>query len=334
MEPSAARKWNGSWIEMKKEGRMVMTKLILASASPRRKELLEQAGLCFVVEAADVDENIENTEPSSYVMELSRRKAQAVADRLFPQEEGERVGLTEGKKWSFSTDQWKQRKEESLSGTALGMKQTFTANQWKQRKAETETGIVYGAKRKAETETGNAYGAGRKAETETGNAYGAGRKAETGNANDTNWKTETENGDVIGAKGKTLEDIGPEIVLGADTIVVLDGKILGKPKNKEDAVRMLTELSGREHEVYTGVTLLGRQTAKTFYECTKVIMYDNSEEMIRAYVDTGEPLDKAGAYGIQGRGTLLVKEIRGDYNNVVGLPVARVARELAGYFTK
>ncbi len=186
-----------------------MGRLVLASASPRRKELLEQAGIAFTVEAADVDENIDVTEPAAYVMELSRRKAWAVATRR---------------------------------------------------------------------------------------------------------------GSEPGAKEET--------VLGADTVVVCDGRILGKPADAGDAVEMLRMLSGREHEVYTGVTLLGADGEKTFFECTRVVMYDNDEATIQAYVDTGEPLDKAGAYGIQGRGALLVKEIHGDYNNVVGLPVARVAREI------
>ena len=117
-------------------------------------------------------------------------------------------------------------------------------------------------------------------------------------------------------------------VLGADTIVVLDGGILGKPKDEEEAVRMLQALSGKTHEVFTGVTILSGKTEYSFAERTAVTFYELSEEEIRTYVSTGEPLDKAGAYGIQGRGVTLVRSIEGDYPNVVGLPVAKVVRAL------
>ena len=119
-----------------------------------------------------------------------------------------------------------------------------------------------------------------------------------------------------------------ETVLGADTIVALDGEILGKPKDAEDAVRMLRELSGKTHDVFTGVTILCGKAKKTFAERTAVTFYDLTEEEILSYVSTGEPLDKAGAYGIQGKGVTLVKRISGDYSNVVGLPVSRVVRVL------
>ena len=120
-----------------------------------------------------------------------------------------------------------------------------------------------------------------------------------------------------------------EVVLAADTVVAFDDKILGKPVDEEDAFRMLTELSGRAHQVYTGVTIVDEAgSAKTFSECTEVIMYENSPEAIKAYIASGEPMDKAGAYGIQGLGAVLVEKISGDYNNVVGLPLARVYREL------
>lgn len=123
-----------------------------------------------------------------------------------------------------------------------------------------------------------------------------------------------------------------KMVLGADTIVAIHGRILGKPKDAEDAVSMLTELSGEIHHVYTGVTLLWENEGKvwkhTFYEDTEVEMYPMSEEEIRSYVATDEPMDKAGAYAIQGGCTLYIKGIRGEYNNVVGLPVARLYQEL------
>lgn len=123
-----------------------------------------------------------------------------------------------------------------------------------------------------------------------------------------------------------------DIVLGSDTIVSLDGKILGKPADEEEASRMLRLLAGRTHEVYTGVALLTRQNGelreKVFYEKAQVEMYPMSEEEIRSYIATGEPMDKAGAYGIQGRAAIYIKGIAGDYHTVVGLPVARVYQEL------
>lgn len=115
------------------------------------------------------------------------------------------------------------------------------------------------------------------------------------------------------------------VIIGADTVVSLDGMILGKPKNKEDAKRMLMLLQGRTHQVFTGVTVIdadGEGAVYTFYVCTDVVMYPQTEETINWYVSTGEPLDKAGAYGIQGIGAVLVERICGDYNNVVGLPLS------------
>ena len=120
-----------------------------------------------------------------------------------------------------------------------------------------------------------------------------------------------------------------QVVLAADTVVAFDDKILGKPVDEDDAFEMLTELSGRTHQVYTGVTIVYTDgSVKTFSECTEVTMYPNLPEAIRSYIASGEPMDKAGAYGIQGLGAVLVERINGDYNNVVGLPLARVYREL------
>ena len=122
------------------------------------------------------------------------------------------------------------------------------------------------------------------------------------------------------------------LVIGADTIVAMDGKVLGKPKDEEDAVKTLMSLQGRVHQVYTGVTLIwGRGSDFTdcsFHERTDVEFYPVSEEKIRAYVKSGEPVDKAGSYGIQGKWGVYVKGIHGDYNNVVGLPVPRLFYEL------
>ena len=120
------------------------------------------------------------------------------------------------------------------------------------------------------------------------------------------------------------------VVIGADTVVCTDHEILGKPVDEKDAVRMLKELSGRDHYVYTGVTVIDTETRRTetFYEITEVTFYDLTEEEIQGYVRTKEPLDKAGAYGIQGKGAFLVRKINGDYLNVVGLPLARLLRVL------
>lgn len=124
---------------------------------------------------------------------------------------------------------------------------------------------------------------------------------------------------------------GNDIVIGADTVVALDGKILGKPKNEENAKEMLRFLSGRTHSVFTGVTLASGKKTKTFAVETKVKFFELTNEEIDAYIKTKEPFDKAGAYGIQGYGSLLVEKINGDYFNVVGLPVSTLARELKAF---
>ncbi len=183
--------------------------VVLASASPRRSELLTQSGLSFSVDVSDSDENCDATDPQAYVMELSKRKATAVCEK-HPN----------------------------------------------------------------------------------------------------------------------------SLIIGADTIVVYDDEILGKPKDEKEALDMLMYLSGRTHRVMTGVTLLrtsdtGILLHKTFVEITNVTMYQNDRDFLQRYIQTKEPMDKAGAYGIQGMGALLVEKIEGDYNTVVGLPLARVCRELA-----
>lgn len=124
---------------------------------------------------------------------------------------------------------------------------------------------------------------------------------------------------------------GDDIVIGADTVVALDGKILGKPKSEENAKEMLRFLSGRTHSVFTGVTLASDKKTKTFAVETKVKFFELTNEEIDAYIKTKEPFDKAGAYGIQGYGSLLVEKIDGDYFNVVGLPVSTLARELKAF---
>ncbi|RHV47103.1 septum formation protein Maf [Lachnospiraceae bacterium OM04-12BH] len=197
-------------------------KIILASGSPRRKELLSQIGLSFTVRVSEADEHTEETKPEKLVCILSERKALAVWDELTEEE-----------------------KKES-------------------------------------------------------------------------------------------------ILIGADTVVAVDDRILGKPADETEAFRMIELLQGRSHQVYTGVTILrqgglqpleeGTGTCgiqkKQFFEKTDVLVYPMSEEEITAYVKTGEPLDKAGAYGIQGSFAAYIQGINGDYSNVVGLPVGRLYHEL------
>lgn len=210
-------------------------RLVLASASPRRRELLSQIGLEFTVMPSTKEENAKTTEAGALVQELSRQKA---------------------------VDIWEQ-----LSG---GQGQNPDADQ--EQIAE-------------ETQEPN-------------------------------------------LNGKRQPEL---LVIGADTVVCCEGKILGKPHSREAAVEMLTALQGRSHEVYTGVTLYHQRETVTFFECTQVEFYPMTEAEISDYIDSKEPMDKAGAYGIQGLGARFVKDIRGDYNNVVGLPVGRLYQELKSH---
>lgn len=210
-------------------------RLVLASASPRRRELLSQIGLEFTVMPSTKEENAKTTEAGALVQELSRQKA---------------------------VDIWEQ-----LSG---GQGQNPDADQ--EQIAE-------------ETQEPN-------------------------------------------LNGKRQPEL---LVIGADTVVCCEGKILGKPHSREAAAEMLTALQGRSHEVYTGVTLYSQSETVTFFECTQVEFYPMTEVEISEYIDSKEPMDKAGAYGIQGLGARFVKGIRGDYNNVVGLPVGRLHQELKSH---
>ena len=198
-----------------------MSQIILASQSPRRKELLEQIGLEFEICPAKGEEIITKTIPEEVVMELSKQKAEEVAAMVS----------------SYS----KQHKDIT-----------------------------------------------------------------------------------------TPSDI---LVIGADTVVAYDGKTLGKPKDEADAKATLTMLSGNTHSVFTGVTLVlidksGRAGEIVFYEKTDVKMHKMSEAEIDRYIETGEPMDKAGSYAIQGKCAIYIEKIDGDYNNVVGLPITRIYQEL------
>lgn len=190
-----------------------MSKIILASASPRRKELLRQVGIRYKVMPSAIEEKITRTQPEEVVQELSYQKAVDVCGSLEAQGEDD-----------------------------------FT-------------------------------------------------------------------------------------VIGADTVVSFMNHIMGKPKDTEDARRMLDSLQGNVHQVYTGVTICFKQKGlpsmfHTFYERTDVSMYPMTQEEIETYAATGEPMDKAGAYAIQGKCAAYIESICGDYNNVVGLPVGRLYQEL------
>lgn len=194
-----------------------MAQIILASASPRRSELLRQAGMDFIVIPSKGEEVVTSTHPAEVVEELSLQKAREVAERI-------------------------------LSG-----------------------------------------------------------------------------------KEKEASDFS--VVIGADTVVAADHKILGKPADHEDARKMITMLQGNVHQVYTGVTLIvkdekGNIRSRTFNECTDVDVCEMSYEEVEEYISTPEPYDKAGAYGIQGSFGVYIRGIRGCYYNVVGLPISRLCHEL------
>lgn len=196
-------------------------KIILASGSPRRRELLTQAGLEFTVLVTDADESIDITDPAEVVHILSQRKADAAADEFLKRrEDGEEV-----------------------------------------------------------------------------------------------------------------------LIVSADTVVALEGKVIGKPKDEKDALDILMSLSGKTHDVYTGVSCIlisgdKRENVISFVERTGVTMYAFDEAEALDYINTKEPMDKAGAYGIQGIGARLVEKIDGDYNNVVGFPLAAFLRRCYNRFTR
>ena len=118
------------------------------------------------------------------------------------------------------------------------------------------------------------------------------------------------------------------VVIGADTVVSVDNHILGKPRTHEEAAEMIASLSGRTHQVYTGVAVITPRESRSFAEMAAVTVYPLSPAELRSYAESGEPMDKAGAYGIQGSFGKFVKGIQGDYNAIVGLPVARLYQEL------
>jgi septum formation protein len=132
---------------------------------------------------------------------------------------------------------------------------------------------------------------------------------------------------------KVAQEEKEGLVVGADTVVVLDGEIIGKPGDREDAIRMLAALAGRTHRVYSGVAVIDLPSGatKAFVICSRVTMAPIAESEIRRYVDGGEPLDKAGAYAVQGEGKQYVTEVRGSFTNVVGLPLQALHRLLCHF---
>ncbi len=136
-------------------------------------------------------------------------------------------------------------------------------------------------------------------------------------------------------KAEHIAELYPDsLVIGCDTVVIIDGEILGKPADETDAERMLKMLSGKTHSVVTGVCIISEDKRKSFSEETLVRFYPLTDEEIRGYIATGDPMDKAGAYGIQGEGCVLIEGISGDFFTVVGLPAARLKRELAEFGVK
>ncbi|MBL0889101.1 MAG: Maf family protein [Gemmatimonadaceae bacterium] len=133
------------------------------------------------------------------------------------------------------------------------------------------------------------------------------------------------------SKAETLAAQHPEaLVIGSDTIVVVDGDILGKPRDREEAIAMVTRLSGRSHVVHTAVAVAHQGEVRSGVESVGVTFRDLTPELIAAYVDTGEPMDKAGAYGIQGFGATIVERVDGDYFAVMGLPLGRLVELIRG----
>ena len=130
------------------------------------------------------------------------------------------------------------------------------------------------------------------------------------------------------AKARAIGCSADEVVVAADTIVVCDGQVLGKPRDEADAQRMLTMLSGRTHQVMTGLTVMTPEDTETCTEVAEITFRPLSQKEIRSYVRTGEPMDKAGAYGIQGGAALFAEKINGDFYNVMGLPVCRLGQIL------
>ena len=233
---------------------MSIDRFILASGSPRRKELLGQIGIVPEIMPSDIDEEITTTVPEDLVINLSRNKAMDIASKLQKHD---------------CNDTHSMPSNMELTGYERDNKAYPINNLSSSDDSESKTHLQ---------------------------------------------------------KRMTL-------ILGADTVVSVDGHILGKPHSHEEAAEMIRSIQGRSHQVYTGVTIIarddtGRDTFDSFAVKTDVNVYPMTEEEITAYAESSEPMDKAGAYGIQGAFAKYIKGIEGDYNNVVGLPVAEVFQRI------
>jgi len=292
--------------------------LILASASPRRRELLTQAGYKFQIHPAHIPEDPHpNEDPIAYVTRLARQKAEAVYNEIVGKEtDAGAPGLD---------DRGPQRQV-----FVVGVEET-----WESTTPNQQPLVVLGADTTLTPDNqipGKPAGAPGLA-SETWESTTPNQQPFVVLGADTTLTPDNQiPGKPAGAPGLASEtwestppDQQPLIVLGADTTVTLDSHILGKPENPEDAARMLRLLSGRTHRVITGVSLVSANRTETAAEVTAVQFLTISEAEIQAYIATGEPNDKAGAYAIQGHAARWIPRIEGCYFNVVGLPIALVS---------
>ena len=267
--------------------------LVLASASPRRRELLTQAGFTFQVHPADIPEDpIPNEDPVAYVTRLAREKAQFVFRQLaeVSARSAEDAALYQGttSKPALSAAEWVPRTNQIEAGASAP-----ESNSW-----DSTNPLRANSERLAAPQVLGAPSF----RLFSGERMGC--------------------HEPDGAQARLAP---PQVVLGADTTVTLDNAILGKPSDAADAARMLRLLSGRTHRVITGVALVTANSVQVAAEVTTVQFLPISDQDIADYIATGEPMDKAGAYAIQGRAARWIPRIEGDYFNVVGLPIALVS---------
>ena len=347
--------------------------IILASGSPRRRELLTQIGIRFEVIPALSEERTESSDPQEICRSLATVKAEEVAQRIMDactacvvQQEtknckagriGEKAeGQTEDlsnsgepgeeqpETRSISGEIEKRQPEiRSISGGTEKRQPEIRSISGETEKRQPETRSISGETEKRQPEIRSISGGTEKRQPEIRSISGETekRQPETRSISGETEKRQPEIRSISGMteKSSLYPGIPAEVaasrrvrVIGADTIVVLRREILGKPKDAADAARMLSELSGRAHEVMTGVCVIdiceGQKVSEaSFSECTKVFVSRLTSQDIEDYIATGEPFDKAGAYGIQGVFARYIERIDGDYNNVVGLPVGRLFRE-------
>jgi septum formation protein len=287
--------------------------LVLASASPRRRELLAQAGFSFEVHPAQIAEEPKPGEdPIAYVIRLAREKAQAVFRELTyaPATTASGSDLYQGAT-SQAAEKWGtggEFPEEPPSGAKAHVDSTLLTARLKSC-PDTKQGFSAACSvvpQAHQNDAGALAPEGFLSDASTAGALSFSRTLRKG------WETTNLNPQSL-------------VVLGADTTVTLDNHILGKPADPADAARILRLLSGRTHRVITGVAVVTAERVEVAAEVTGVKFLTLSDEEIAAYVATGEPMDKAGAYAIQGRAARWIPRIEGDYFNVVGLPLALVS---------